>query len=162
MREAFKVTFRSFKTDVDFQRHEPARLTDVKACERGKHSGPDDTDVHLDLTSGFSSRWNRLAAKAIYDKMLLYTTGDVYPQRSDKFWKDLILEKIGRIKDKYSLTQPRYLGQGIEETTEEALRRAADTKVAADKRAKHNTRRRTARCHHLLLPSRLLISTVVV
>jgi hypothetical protein len=115
----------------------------------GEHGGPDPNDLHLDMSGGLDSYWNKKVRTILVDKMRLLQQEDELPERSDEYVEELVRDRATRIALVWKRSQSRKTATGELETADDVERRIIKHKDRQLIIARHTTRRRNvSRCRH--------------
>jgi len=133
--------------DDDFAAHEPLSHEEILSFQRGQEEGSNPDDLRIDMKGTRSSKWNDAVVDILLEKLLQKKVdpefwGDM-PERSDMYFKDLILAKLTRVRTMWRSAQPHLNEEGELESIDEVERRMITTKEVRDRAGWAYMRRKT-------------------
>ncbi|KAL5531769.1 hypothetical protein ACEPAF_5331 [Sanghuangporus sanghuang] len=137
---AFAHLFK-FGKETEFERHTPARRTQVDAYNRSGEQGPTPNDLRLDVFGQCTSRWNKKVIEIIYENILQQKGVASLPQEFENNYWSAITFKIRRARYFCRKLIPRIKEPGVLETTLEVFHRRKQQTFDRQKTNRHNSRR---------------------
>ncbi|KAL5512131.1 hypothetical protein ACEPAG_3652 [Sanghuangporus baumii] len=137
---AFARLFK-FGKETEFERHTPARRTQVDAYNRSGEQGPTPSDLRLDVFGQCTSRWNKRVIEIIYEDILQHKGVASLPQEFENAYRSAIAHKIRRARYFCRKLIPRIKEPGVLETMLEVFHRSKQQTVDRQKTNRHNNRR---------------------
>ena len=145
-RELFKKVF-DVSQDDEFATYVSVAPAVVQAYINGDRDGPDPAKLQFDMRAGPDSQWNQRVLGILLEKFkdVRETENWPLPDRSDKYFADLIRERFKRAATVWHSSQRRKTTSGELETWDEVEQRLVDRKDGQLATNRHATRRRNVR-----------------
>jgi hypothetical protein len=145
IRELIKGAF-GISVDAEAIQLSTADIGSVMAYNESglEEDGPNFDDLQIDMLGSIDAVWNKRVIVVILDKVRELEGGEDWflPYRSDDYIKDMIKDKVERIRGEWRAVQPLVMPNGDVETDEQWETRIIEQDQEALKSKRHLTRRR--------------------
>jgi len=143
VRSLFKDVF-EVNQDDDFALHDSVLPETARAYANDVGDGPKEADLHIDMTGGANSRWNKRVTEILLSKLKDSREEDQWqlPHHSDAYLEELIKERLKRIMKVWAASQCRQKLSGEVESWDEVKQRLIAQKEAQLLVNRHATRHR--------------------